>query len=155
MRRSTRAARIGLSAVTAVGLAGTAVLTFGTPAAAAASDTKAIATTSNCPEDDYLPYEGFVQFQDYGEGAEGGGNNDDYLIVGDSCPNGDGVKAWAWVDGVAKGSMYNGNGAYTNKIWDPLGNLPDGASLGMKICSVSGNNGTPYHCNSITFTVHE
>jgi hypothetical protein len=113
------------------------------------------AATKTVARDDYLPYEGFVQFQDYGDGAAGGGKNDDYLIVGDSCPNGDGVKAWAWVDGVAKGSMYNGNGAYTNKIWDPLGNLKDGASLGMKICSVSGNNGTPYHCNSITFTIHE
>jgi hypothetical protein len=155
MRRLTGRA---VSRLATVSLAATAVVTLVTPGAgvaAPANDDFALATAGPCPQDDFLPYEGFVQFEDNGPGAEGGGDNDDYLIVGDSCPNGDGVKAWAWVDGVLKGDKYNGKGAYKNVIWDPLGNLKNGQSLGVKICSVNGNSGTPYHCQSVTRTVHE
>jgi hypothetical protein len=56
-------------------------------------------------------WHGFAQFQDYGPGAPGGGNNDDYIIVGDTCADGVGVKAWAWLDGVLLGSKYNGSGS--------------------------------------------
>jgi hypothetical protein len=147
--------RIWCLATAALVTSGVLTLVAAPADAAAASDTFAIATAGPCTQDDFLPYEGFAQFQDYGDGAPGGGKNDDYIYVGDSCPNGDGVKAWAWVDGAPKGSKYNGNGAYTNVVWDPLGNLKDGQSIGLKICSVNGTNGTPYHCQSVTRTVHE
>jgi hypothetical protein len=63
---------------------------------------------------------GAVDFVDYGPGAPGGGNNDDYAVVHDYCGDGHGVKAWAWLDGVLIGSQYNGNGlAGAPVIWDP------------------------------------
>ena len=47
-----------------------------TSAGAAENDDFAAVTTDGC---------GVAQFKDYGPGAPGGGNNDDYLVIHDYC----------------------------------------------------------------------
>jgi hypothetical protein len=154
MRRTTGRAASGLAAVS---LAATAVVTLVTPAAgvaaAAASDDYTLRTAGACGAADAR--EGYLKFVDNGPGAPGGGDNDDYFIVADTCGDNDGVKAWAWVDGVLKGDKYNGSGNGSKLVWDPIGNVKDGQSVGMKICGVDGNEGTPYDCTTKTITLHE
>ena len=68
--------------------------------------------------------------------------------------DGRGVKAWAWVDGAYKGAKYVGTGANTMSVWDPLGNVPGGHSVGLKVCSVNGNDdSTALWCDSHTVTI--
>ena len=121
--------------------------------AAAADDTFWVTTGGACPSEVNSSWHGFAQFQDYGPGAPGGGNNDDYIIVGDTCADGVGVKAWAWLDGVLLGSKYNGSGSGHNVVWDPFGNVTSGHAVGLKVCATAGNNGTPYNCSSLTRTI--
>ncbi|MBE8518894.1 hypothetical protein ILP97_15450 [Amycolatopsis sp. H6(2020)] len=126
---------------------GSAVLAA-TPASAAYDDSFTVSTTDGC---------GAVDFVDYGAGAPGGGNNDDYAVVHDYCGDGHGVKAWAWLDGVLIGSKYNGNGlAGDPVVWDPFaayGNVIAGDSVGLKVCLVDGNGDTtPARCASKTRT---
>jgi hypothetical protein len=145
VRKVSAAAKLSMVTVAAL----SAVFATASPAVAADDTFWAIAGSS-CPSAVNVSWEGFAQFQDYGPGAPGGGNNDDYIIVVDDCPNGAGIKAWAWLDGVLLGSKYNGNGAGTTVVWDPFGNVTAGQSVGLKVCSVNGNSGTPYHCASVT-----
>jgi hypothetical protein len=126
---------------------GSAVLAA-TPAAAAHDDSFTVYTTDRC---------GAVDFVDYGAGAPGGGNNDDYAVVHDYCGDGHGVKAWAWLNGILIGEKYNGNGlAGDPVIWDPFkayGNVAPGDSVGLKVCLVDGNGDpTPAKCKSSTHT---
>lgn len=88
---------------------------------------------------------GKAEFVDYGEGAPGGGMNDDYIVVSDGCPDFHGAKAWAWLDGVLLGSRYNGNGYESSVVWDPFpgGNVAEGEEIGLKVCLVDGNS-DPY-----------
>jgi hypothetical protein len=101
---------------------------------------------------------GMATFVDYGPGASGGGPNDDYMEVMDTCSDHHGVKAYTWVNGNFLGSKYNGNGSGSLVVWDPF----DGALLrargndvvandlvGVKICLVDGNSDpTPFNCSS-------
>jgi hypothetical protein len=68
--------------------------------------------------------------------------------------DGRGVKAWAWVDGAYKGAKYVGTGANTMSVWDPLGNVAGGHSVGLMVCSVDGNDdSTALWCDSHTVTI--
>jgi hypothetical protein len=72
-------------------------------AGAAVNDDFAAVTTDGC---------GVAQFKDYGAGAPGGGNNDDYMIIHDYCADGHGVRANLYVTGYPFWvGEYNGNGA--------------------------------------------
>jgi hypothetical protein len=95
-----------------------------------------------------------VEFVDYGPGAPGGGDNDDYTVIHDYCADGHGVKAYAWINGTFLGSRYNGNGlAGDPVIWDPFGNVAPGNAIGLKVCLVDGNDDpTPFDCTSTTHT---
>ncbi|HEX3474794.1 MAG TPA: hypothetical protein VHT91_07115 [Kofleriaceae bacterium] len=98
---------------------------------------------------------GQVDFVDYGAGAPGGGNNDDYVVIHDLCPDHHGVKAWAWLNGTLLGSKYNGNGlAGDPVIWDPFSgvfNVLKGDSIGLKVCLVDGTDDlNPSSCGSRT-----
>jgi hypothetical protein len=124
-----------------------AVLGIGaSPATAATNDSFAFSTVGlGC---------GHVAFVDYGEGAPGGGNNDDYVVISDECSDGHGVKAYAWLNGVYLGSRYNGNGKFgADVVWDPFGNVVGGQSVGLKLCLVDGSSDpTPSACNQATRT---
>jgi hypothetical protein len=99
---------------------------------------------------------GFAYYNDYGPGLKGGGNNDDYIEIGDSCDNGHGVKAWAWLNGYCLegcNGQYHGYGAGNGIIiWDPFkayGNVIRNDVVKLKICNVDGNNDpTPTGCDS-------
>lgn len=112
------------------------------PASAATSDNFSAHTTDS-------GHCGYVNFIDYGEGAPGGGNNNDYLVVHDYCADGHGVKAWVWwYDSSGTllyyGSAYNGNSAAGAPVyWDPfaaLGNTIKGDRISLKVCLSDGNS---------------
>jgi hypothetical protein len=66
------------------------------------NDDFAAVTTDGC---------GVAQFKDYGPGAPGGGNNDDYVVIHDYCADGHGVMAYASWDNTGYWfQQYNGNG---------------------------------------------
>lgn len=94
---------------------------------------------------------GWAEYVDYGEGAPGGGSNDDYVIVGDGCADGHGIKAWAWLDDTCLESCagrYVGGGAESSVVWDPLGNVAPGQWVALKVCWVDGSNDpTPSGCS--------
>jgi hypothetical protein len=103
-------------------------------------DSFVASTTDGCGE---------VRFVDYGPGAPGGGNNDDYLVITDRCADGHGVMAYAWLNGRALGEKYNGNGNGASMVWDPLGNISRGDKIDIKVCLVDGaSDRTPSKCNS-------
>ncbi|MBT3154732.1 hypothetical protein HTV45_28320 [Streptomyces sp. CHD11] len=114
-----------------------ATLLFGTQAAVAATnDSFSVGTTSGgC---------GVVDFVDYGPGAPGGGNNDDYLVIHDYCSDGKGVRAYAWIDDIYLGARNNTNGlAGAAVVWDPFkewGNIIAGDRVGIKVCLFNSNN---------------
>lgn len=115
---------------------------------AAFDDSFTVSTTNGC---------GSVEFVDFGPGAAGGGDNDDYVVIHDLCSDGHGVKAWAWLNGTLLGSQYNGNGlAGAPVIWDPfksVGNVGAGDAIGLEVCLVDGNSDpTPSGCGSLTRT---
>ncbi|MFI8254967.1 hypothetical protein [Streptomyces filamentosus] len=118
------------AAVTTSAIA-TATMLFGTQAAVAATDDSfAVSTTSGgC---------GAVNFVDYGEGAPGGGANDDYLVIHDYCGDGRGVRAYAWIDDIYLGAKNNTNGLNGSAVvWDPFadyGNIIAGDRVGIKVC---------------------
>lgn len=100
------------------------------PAAAAVDDSFAASTTDGC---------GVVNFIDYGPGAPGGGNNDDYTVIHDYCSDGHGVRADAWRNGTYLGGRYNGNGlAGAAVVWDPFGNVAPGDFVELQVCLVDG-----------------
>jgi hypothetical protein len=109
----------------------------------AVDDSFRVFTTDGC---------GMVEFVDHGEGAPGGGDNDDYAVVHDLCGDGHGVKAWAWLNGTLLGSKYNGNGlAGAAVIWDPFGNVLPGEAIGLKVCLSDGNSDpSPSNCGERT-----
>jgi hypothetical protein len=147
MRRRTMAI---LGATVAV------VLSSGAPVAQAAPGTgPSLVSVDDSFDLPTLNYCGYADFIDYGEGAPGGGSNDDFIYIRDSCADGHGVKAWAWLDGVALGSKYFGGGAAGSEplSWDPFGNVLAGQSVGVKVCLVDGSDDpTPFSCDSHTQT---
>jgi hypothetical protein len=96
--------------------------------------------------------QGFGTFKDYGEGAPGGGNNDDYIIISDSCFDGDSVAAYAWENGTYLGGKVNAKGGGTNVVWDPFGNVEAGHTVGLKVCLWTSSRG-PFFCTSTTRTI--
>ncbi|MBP0458333.1 hypothetical protein [Streptomyces montanisoli] len=122
-----------------------AVMLAGTQSASASvDDSFAVATTGGkC---------GQVNFVDYGPGAPGGGNNDDYAVIHDYCSDGKGVRAYAWVDGKYLGAKNNTSGLKGNPVvWDPFGNVKSGSSVGLKVCLFNTSN-TLSNCASYTKT---
>jgi hypothetical protein len=132
--------RIGrtVAAVTA-GLSA-AVLLAPNPASAAGNDDFAARTTNGC---------GVANFIDYGPGAPGGGNNDDYIELHDYCADKHGVRVELKLEGEYQGFAYNGNGAAGASVfWDPFRqwggpqNVPAGAQIWMRVCLVDGPSDT-------------
>lgn len=98
---------------------------------------------------------GYVNFVDYGPGAPGGGDNDDYLEIYDEVPDGHGVQVWAWLNGKYLDSKYHGGGAYNKVYFDPYSIFPNnvaaGENIGLTICLVDGkDNPIDKTCESIT-----
>jgi hypothetical protein len=112
--------------------------------AAAADDGFEVYTDNRC---------GSVEYVDYGPGAPGGGNNDDYLLMHDYCSDGKGIKAWVWLPehvGGAYGWKYSSNGlAGAPKFWD-LPNITGGQSIEIMVCLSVGVGGVATSCNSRT-----
>jgi hypothetical protein len=123
--------------LTPAAVALTAILGVASPAAAAVDDSFDAYTY---PLDDVTS--GVVHFVDYGPGAPGGGDNDDYLVLEDLAPDGHGVQVWAWLQGKYLGTKYNGNGAGSEVIYDPYSIFPNNVAAGevisVKICAVDG-----------------
>jgi hypothetical protein len=115
------------------GAAALAVTMAANAAFASYNDSFSVSTTDGC---------GAVNFIDYGEGADGGGNNDDYLVIHDYCGDHHGVMAYAWIGDLYLGKKYNGNGlAGDPVVWDPFklyGNIFEGDVVGIKACLVDG-----------------
>jgi hypothetical protein len=111
-------------------------------ASAAVNDDFHASTTDGC---------GVANFIDYGPGAPGGGNNDDYVVIHDYCADGHGVQAYVKVDDIdfVLGE-YNGNGrAGAPVVWDPFlnGNVQAGQSVTLEVCLVDGPaDQTPSRC---------
>jgi hypothetical protein len=139
------------SAVATMAL-GTVFLTAGP---AAATDDQFLVSSWGCKGDSNASV-ATARFVDYGPGAPGGGNNDDYLEAYDDCANGHGVRVYAWLDGEFLGSGYWGGGSNGFAIFDPFpnGEVKPGQSVGLKVCSVDGRDDTtPFNCASDTRTV--
>jgi hypothetical protein len=123
-------------------------LLLANPAAAATDDSFGVSTTNAC---------GAIDFVDFGPGAPGGGDNDDYVEIHDFCSDGHGVEGYAWLDGIYLGNTYNGNGLSGSAVvWDPFkafGNVIPGDTVGIKVCLVDGpNDPSPSDCRSASHT---
>jgi hypothetical protein len=123
-------------------------------AAYAYNDDFDVSTTDGC---------GVANFKDYGPGAPGGGNNDDYIVIHDYCADGHGVRAGVWILGEFWGYRYNGNGlAGAAVVWDPYvewggpGNLSRGDTTRIEICLVDGpGDTTGARCRSASHTMRD
>ena len=104
-----------------------------TSAGAVVNDDFNASTTDGC---------GVANFIDYGPGAPGGGNNDDYVVIHDYCADGHGVMAYVEVDDSGYWfHQYNGNGlAGAPVVWDPFlhGNVKAGQKIELEVCLVDG-----------------
>jgi hypothetical protein len=100
-------------------------------AGAAVNDDFAALTTDEC---------GVANFIDYGPGAPGGGNNDDYVVIHDYCADGHGVRAYAELDDTGYWfNQYNGNGrAGAPVVWDPFGDVKAKHTVTLEVCLVDG-----------------
>ena len=120
-----------------VSVATAAMLALASPASASVEGAFSVYTSDACAVADFV---------DYGPGAPGGGNNDDYALVGDICEDSHGVRAWAWLNGIYLGSVYDGNGSYaSDTIWDPfkpVGNVGPGDEVTLEVCLVDGSGDT-------------
>jgi len=141
--RPSTAARIGAGVAAVFGVAAMA-----SPASAATDDTFTVETADRgtvCQGGG-----GGAYFVDFGDGEPGGGSNDDYIEVHDFCPDGHGVRAWAWLNGDPLGSKYDGGGTGSAVIWDPFkefGNVNAGDTVKMRVCLVDGSSDTtPSFC---------
>jgi hypothetical protein len=88
---------------------------------------------------------GVATYVDYGPGAPGGGNNDDYVVIDDTCPDNLGVAVFAWLYKPAGasgpgllGGEYNRNGADGDVVvWDPFkafGNVDADDWVELRVC---------------------
>jgi hypothetical protein len=144
LRKASIAARLSV-----VAAAATAALLVTTAPAFASSDSFTIFTSDSkgC---------GGAAYIDYGDGAPGGGSNDDYVNIYDDCPDHHGVIAYAWLNGAYLGWAYDGYGSEDSivLVWDPFkpyGNVHNGDSVGLKVCLVDGaSDPTPSYCYSET-----
>ncbi|MCO1594491.1 hypothetical protein M8C17_04870 [Micromonospora sp. RHAY321] len=134
-----------LSMAFAVGAA--ALLATGSPAAAAYNDDHYVTLW----DDNASCQAGRLDFVDYGEGAPGGGMNDDYFVVRDTCANGDGVLGRVYVNGVLIDTQYNGGGSGSSIIWDPAQVYANDV-VRMDICGANGpEDYLGYSCTPTTF----
>ncbi|AGZ40126.1 hypothetical protein [Actinoplanes friuliensis] len=145
MKLSTRFVR--RAALASAAAAGAAVLLSPGAAFAATDDSFTVKTTNGC---------GSVEFVDYGPGAAGGGNNDDYLVIHDYCSDGHGVTAFSTVNNGEQKSEYNGNGlAGAAVIWDPFAprNINAGDTIKLKVCLFDGPaDETGQYCKTVSKT---
>jgi hypothetical protein len=117
---------------------------------AAVDDSITASTTDFC---------GTADFVDHGPGKPGGGDNDDYVVIHDRCPDHHGVQAWAYLNDKLIGIMYNGNGLRgAPVIWDPYTqgtNVKKGDVFKLRVCLVDGpNDRTPSRCGeNVGFTL--
>jgi hypothetical protein len=140
VRRAT-GVTIMATMLTAAGLAA--------PAAAAINDNFAVSAGSGC---------GVVNFIDYGPGAPGGGNNDDYLVIHDYCADGYSGVVAAFLDRPGSddnpylGSRRNNNGlAGAPVIWDPfkaVGNVNANDRIRLEVCLWDGQDPYPITCDT-------
>ena len=141
--RSAVASRVRAVVAAAVGAAALCA----SPASAAYDDFFYVVTSDNgaCQGGG-----GGADFADYGDGAPGGGSNDDYIVITDFCADGHGVRAWTWLNGTALGSKYDGDGAGKSVYWDPyaaVGNVDPGDTVRLRVCLVDGStDSTPTYC---------
>jgi len=122
--------RTGLAVVLAL----LPVLLTANHASAAVDDQFWAFTTDGCGE---------IHFVDFGPGAPGGGNNDDYTEIYDNCygsfDDGLGVRARAWVGSEYLGEQFNFSGSAT-VIWDPFaarGNVAANEWIVLEVSLVS------------------
>lgn len=140
MRGGSTLRRALITSAAAIG----SLLMVATPASAAWDDSFVVSTDDLC---------GRADFVDYGEGAPGGGNNDDYIVIHDYCSSDRlGVMAYAWRNGSYLGKRFNGNGAAgAPVVWDPFGSVNAGEDVGLKVCLVNGaGDNTPTNCDEYT-----
>lgn len=139
VRKNRIAASLSVLAMTVVSM----VVVGASPASAAEGDSFSVWTAHIV---DYGC--GLGEFRDYGPGADGGGNNDDYIYIKDYCGDGHGVRVWAWQNGYYLGSTYLGGGYQSDKVWDPFfnNNVRTGDSVKVKVCRVDGPNGAGFDC---------
>lgn len=137
------------TALLSMGVTAGAALLLGSPAQAAINDSFGVGTTDR----DCGRPGGVANYVDYGPGAPGGGNNDDYVVIHDYCADGWGVAAWAWKNGSYLGGKQNRNGYAGNPVvWDPFtgtNNIHSGDNVGLKVCLFPSNGGY-YFCSSET-----
>ena len=131
MRLISERARWRVLVLAVVLVGGTVLVT--SSAGAAVNDDFNASTSDGC---------GVVNFIDYGPGAPGGGNNDDYLVIHDYCADGHGVMAYMDLnDDNYWFAEYNGNGrAGAPVVWDPFwnGNVKAGEKIELEVCLVDG-----------------
>ncbi|MEU7841375.1 hypothetical protein AB0B39_10415 [Micromonospora sp. NPDC049114] len=139
--------RLALTMSMAIAAVAGALVVGASPASAAGNDDHDVTYW-----DDYAMCEGGrLDFVDYGEGAPGGGMNDDYFVVRDTCANGDGVLGRVYVNGVLRGTRYNGGGSGSSVIWDPAQVYANDV-VRMEICGANGpQDYSGYSCASNTF----
>ncbi|MGW1450471.1 hypothetical protein ACWCO3_19615 [Micromonospora sp. NPDC002411] len=146
-RSRMKVQRLGLT-LSMVFAVSTALVAAGSPAFAAHNDNN----ETTLWDDNAQCQAGLIEFIDYGEGAPGGGMNDDYFVVTDTCANGEGVRARVYVNGVlVGGSKYNGGGSGSSVIWDPA-QIYANDVVKMEICAANGPqdySGLP--CDDRTF----
>jgi hypothetical protein len=144
-----------------IGVAGLAIVGSVVPTSAASASAAAIndgftiRTWDGC---------GLARYVDYGPGAPGGGNNDDYVVIDDTCGDGLGVRVRAWLykpwyadDPGFLGSAYNRNGAAgATVVWDPFkafGNVDADDRVELEVCLVSGSTvPDPSTCHGLGIT---
>ncbi|MCF0092895.1 hypothetical protein [Micromonospora sp. MH99] len=139
--------RLALTMSMAVTAVAGALVVGASPASAAGNDDHYVTYW-----DDYTMCQaGRLDFVDYGEGAPGGGMNDDYFVVKDTCANGDGVLGRVYVNGVLRDTKYNGGGSGSSVIWDPAQVYANDV-VRMEICGANGpTDYLGYSCNYTTF----
>lgn len=142
MRRIAYAAALSFASLVGPGTWGAA------PAQAVYDDTFWVTTTRSCGSNEDS-VSGMTYFWDYGPGAPGGGDNDDYISILDVCEDRHGVRGYVWLNGEYLGSRYNGNGYGSEVVWDPFGNLPRDSRVGLRVCLVDGPDGAGYACSEL------
>jgi hypothetical protein len=92
MKRRTR--RFALRSLSAAVASSAAVVAVASPALAI--DSFGVETAISGPNGCPFAASGHASFVDNGPGAPGGGNNDDYIVIDDTCSDGWSVAAYAW-----------------------------------------------------------
>ncbi|GAB1694912.1 hypothetical protein [Krasilnikovia sp. M28-CT-15] len=123
------------AAMAATAVTGSVLLMFPGAAFAGHDDSFKVRTTDSC---------GGADFVDYGPGAPGGGDNDDYIVIHDYCGDGYGVSVDVWRTGEFWSRGYNGAGSSgAAVIWDPFAganNVRAGEEIGIKVCLAHGKD---------------